>query len=122
MSLDESLEICVHMICQKYDIKNYTINEDGSIDVDGSVYLFQRGLTELPVQFRIVTGDFHCAFNKLTTLQGAPQTVGEGFYCNGNPLTSMSGAPQSRVGASIVRMMLTYQKLKLKNIRKRFNA
>ncbi len=29
----------VNTICRYYDIKNYTINDDGSIDVDGDVNL-----------------------------------------------------------------------------------
>jgi hypothetical protein len=35
----------IDSICKKYDIKNYTINDDGSIDVDENVYLSNRGLT-----------------------------------------------------------------------------
>lgn len=29
----------IHNICKKLKIKNYTINSDGSIDVDGDVIL-----------------------------------------------------------------------------------
>jgi hypothetical protein len=32
-------------ICRKYKIKNYTINPDGSIDVDGGVDLFFKHLS-----------------------------------------------------------------------------
>ena len=35
----------IEEICKKYRIKNYTINDDGSIDVDGYVYLHGYGLT-----------------------------------------------------------------------------
>ncbi len=28
----------IHNICKKYDIENYSINSDGSIDVDGDVF------------------------------------------------------------------------------------
>jgi hypothetical protein len=35
-----------------------------------------------------VTGDFDCADNKLTTLEGAPQTVGGIFYCDAFQLES----------------------------------
>jgi len=38
----------IHRICEEYGIKNYTINSDGSIDVDGGVDLSWRGLTKLP--------------------------------------------------------------------------
>ena len=40
-----------------------------------------------------VTGDYHCSYNNLTSLKGAPQTVGGEFYCHSNHLTSLEGAP-----------------------------
>ena len=39
----------IHDICKKYNIENYTINSDGSIDVDGNVNLSKMNLTELPL-------------------------------------------------------------------------
>jgi hypothetical protein len=42
-----------------------------------------------------VGGDFSCWFNKLITLEGAPQFVGGSFDCYYNRLTSLIGAPQS---------------------------
>jgi len=47
-------------ICEKYSIKNYTINPDNTIDVNGNVYLYKSGLTELPLQFNNVSGYFEC--------------------------------------------------------------
>ena len=38
----------IHKICEVYYITNYTINPDGTIDVDGDVDLSWRGLTKLP--------------------------------------------------------------------------
>lgn len=43
-------------ICKKYDIENYTINPDGSIDVNGNVNLSTFNLTELPLTFNYVSG------------------------------------------------------------------
>jgi hypothetical protein len=42
-----------------------------------------------------VGGYFYCDSNKLTSLEGAPQSVGGSFYCDNNNLTSLDGAPQS---------------------------
>jgi hypothetical protein len=84
----------IHSICEKYNIVNYTINEDGSIDVDEDVDLSYRGLTKLPLEFRNVSGNFKCIYNKLTSLEGSPQSVGGGFYCYSNQLTSLEGCPQ----------------------------
>ena len=39
-------------------------------------------------------GDFNCYNNKLTTLEGAPSSVGGDFSCSfNNNLTSLEGAP-----------------------------
>jgi hypothetical protein len=84
----------IKYLCKKYDIKNYTINEDGSIDVDGNVDLRRKGLKELPIKFRKVSDDFYCFDNRLTSLSGAPREVGGGFHCFDNRLTSLSGAPR----------------------------
>lgn len=83
--------------CSKYRIKNYTINQDGSIDVDGDVDLASRVLTELPLKFNKVSGNFFCNNNRLTTLIGCPNIVSGNFYCTYNHLESLVGCP-SEVG------------------------
>jgi len=85
-------------ICEEYGIKNYTLNADGSIDVNGNVWLFCKDLTELPLKFNKVTGYFNCSANKLTNLEGAPNYVGTGFFCFNNNLTSLIGGPKEVVG------------------------
>ncbi|MCK9476326.1 MAG: hypothetical protein M0R46_10420 [Candidatus Muirbacterium halophilum] len=85
----------IEAICEKYNITNYTINEDGSIDVNGNVNLVNRQLKVLPLKFRNVNGFFNCGFNELITLEGAPQRVGGDFYCGDNQLTSLMDCPQS---------------------------
>jgi len=88
----------VDSICRKYGIQNYTINPDESIDVDGNVNLFNIGLKKIPLKFRNVRGNFYCHSNKLTSLEGCPQSVDGGFYCSENQLTSLEGCPQSVSG------------------------
>jgi hypothetical protein len=61
----------IDRICIKYFIKNYTINEDMSIDVDGDVRIDGEKLTKLPLKFNKVGGHFHCFDNQLTTLEGS---------------------------------------------------
>lgn len=85
----------IDKICKEYGIENYTINEDGSIDVDGTVNLSSKGLTKLPLKFRNVTGYFDCSFNQLTALEGCPTSINGNFYCNNNPLTTLEGCPAS---------------------------
>ena len=84
----------ISLICKKYNITNYTINGDGSIDVNGHVYLINKGLTELPLIFNRVTGDFSCSLNNLTTLKGCPRWIGDRFICFNNRLTSLEFSPE----------------------------
>ena len=91
----ESSQDSIESICKKYNIKNYTINDDGSIDVDGSVFLYSKRLTKLPLKFRTVTGYFNCCNNQLTTLEGSPKEVGSYFDCSYNQLTTLEGCPNS---------------------------
>ena len=73
----------------------YTINDDGSIDVNGAVNLSSKKLTKIPFKFRNVSGSFFCYNNQLTSLEGAPNNVGGDFYCYSNQLTSLEGAPNN---------------------------
>lgn len=75
------------------EIKNYTINDDLTVYVDGNVELSLQNLTEIPVQFSVVSGHFFCDKNRLTTLKGCPTEVGIGFYCYDNKLTSLEYGP-----------------------------
>jgi hypothetical protein len=82
-------------ICSKYKITNYTINDDDSVDVDNNVSLYGFTFSKLPLRFGKVNGYFECSANKLTTLEGAPHTVGYGFFCDQNNLTNLVGGPKS---------------------------
>ena len=82
MSVEE-----IHLICGKYNIKNYTINSDGSIDVEGNVNLYNTNLTKIPLKFNKVSGYFDISSNKLTSLEGSPREVYSYFDCSNNFLT-----------------------------------
>jgi hypothetical protein len=85
----------IHELCKEFGISKYTINSDGTIDVEGNVNLSNRGLTKLPIKFGRVSGYFWCHNNKLTSLVGAPKSLAGYFSCRNNNLTSLEGAPQS---------------------------
>ena len=80
--LDSKKDYDIKDLCEIYDIKNYTINPDGLVDVDGDVNLREFQLKKLPFNFGKVTGDFYCFYNNLTSLQGAPTSVGGEFNCS----------------------------------------
>lgn len=86
--------------CEKYNITNYTINDDLSIDVDGNVDIEYNifgdiiVLDEIPIKFNKVTGWFQCDNNNLTTLKNCPTYVGKNFSCDENNLTSLEHSPE----------------------------
>jgi hypothetical protein len=84
----------IDTICKEYNIINYTINSDNSVDVDDDVWLYNKGLKSIPLNFNIVNGYFDCGNNNLTSLKGCPIRVGDGFYCYSNKLTSLQHSPQ----------------------------
>ena len=83
---EEKLEIEAWL--NNMGIKKYTINSDGTVDVDGDVDISHKKLTKIPVQFRCVDGSFYCRNNNLTSLKGAPREVGGNFWCHDNNLKS----------------------------------
>jgi hypothetical protein len=86
-------ELLIHDICEEYDINDYTINPDGSIDVDGDVDLIGRLLTKIPLKFNKVSGHFDCYDNILINLEGCPKYVGGDFSCISSNLKSLVGSP-----------------------------
>ena len=107
---------------KKYNINNYIIKDDFTIDVSEDISFKIQILKEFPeyIQFgvvegffdcsychlkslrgvpRIVKGYFDCADNELTSLEGAPKEVGGDFDCRHNQLTSLKGAPR-KVGGN----------------------
>ena len=84
----------IHQICKRYNVTNYTINSDMSIDVEGDVDLHRRGLTELPLTFNIIHGGFYCGDNSLISLKGSPIEIHGNFNCIRNKLKSLKYSPE----------------------------
>ena len=86
-------------ICKVYNIRNWSINSEGLVDVDGDVdlsfELYNSGIKKIPLNFGKVTGNFICKRNDLESLDGSPHEVGGDFNCEMNMLTNLKGAPQS---------------------------
>jgi hypothetical protein len=89
----------IDILCKSYKIHKYTINGDGSIDVDDNVNLNNRDIINLELNFNIVNGDFDCSYSYMNSLKGCPKEVGGDFRCNVNRLTSLEYCP-SVVGGS----------------------
>ena len=80
-------------ICRKYDIGNYTINQDGTVDAD-EVNLEGNSLSKLPLKFGKVYAGFWCGSNNLISLKGSPKEVNGVFGCSYNQLTTLIGGPK----------------------------
>lgn len=84
----------VKRYCDQYQIKNYTINIDDSVDVDGDVYLSSKLLGKIPIKFNRVSGSFTISNNRLESLENVPQFVGENFNAAFCGLTSLEHSPE----------------------------
>lgn len=79
----------------KNSISNYMITDDFQVIVHGSVNL-NGTLQEkrLPINFKLVDGYFDISNNDLTSLDGCPEQVTKDFNCSFNKLESLFGGPQ----------------------------
>jgi hypothetical protein len=86
----------IELWLKKYNIKsyNYSINDDLTVNVKDGVNLSGNNLTEIPVQFNKINGNFSCSHNNLTSLKGCPKEVTGYFDCGKNQLTSLEFCPQ----------------------------
>ena len=76
-------------------IKNFEVNDDLTVDVDGYVNISKKKLTEIPVQFNKIKGEFDCGGNEdLKSLKGCPQIGITDFECYGCDLRDLEGAPK----------------------------
>ena len=85
----------------KYTYGGWTLNEKtGLVDIKGNFYcnysiegegIFPQSEEKLTnfkgVKFGVVTGNFYCSNNSLTSLVGAPQVVGGDFRCYYNKIS-----------------------------------
>ena len=83
-----------------YILKNFVSEDKDGFTVNfgnisGDFDCYELGLTSLKGAPETVGGTFYCSRNKLTSLEGAPQKVGGEFNCQWNQLTSLEGAPKT---------------------------
>ena len=96
-SQEDSLTPEQHEFLKKCVIGSYKV-VDGLVNVEGNVdFRSSKILDFMGIKFGKVTGHFSC-YNctDLTSLEGAPHTVGGDFTCSGcTRLASLKGAPQA---------------------------
>jgi hypothetical protein len=85
---DEQMDF-LDMICGS----TWILNSDGKVDVSSSVIISWLSLTELPVKFGRVYGNFDCSGNKLTSLKNCPDYIGGSLNFTNNNLSSLDFFP-----------------------------
>lgn len=85
----------IEAILKKYKIKNYAIHPDGTVDVTGDVSFVRLDISELPIKFGHVAGDFVVdSCENITSLAGAPERVdGDFYFVKCTSITSLEGSP-----------------------------
>lgn len=81
----------------EHDIKNYTINSDMTINVDGDVELDQIYDNTFPkfIKFKYVSGNFSCSDLHIKSLKGSPEKVDGNFTCSYcSNIISLEGSTQ----------------------------
>ena len=84
----------IEKILDDFNIINYTINSDESVDVDGSVDLSFKNIHRLEVQFNKVIGNFSISGNPLTTMKGLPKYIEGTLHCNMTSLKTLEYFPE----------------------------
>jgi len=74
---------------------DYRIYDNLSVDVFCDVDMSQRGLTEIPIKFNLIAGNFDCSMNKLKNVINSPDTIFGYFDCSFNDIYSLIGGPTS---------------------------
>ena len=92
-------EYGIDELCDVYNITNYVINRDESVDVNENVFIDNIDLETFPFKFGKIRGGFNCSNNELKTLKGAPNEITLFFNCTGNNLTTLIDGPKKVGGA-----------------------
>ena len=92
----QAIKADIEAWCEEMGIKDYTINSQGEIDVDGCVDLYKERVDILPYKFGRVSGFFDVSYNKnLKSLKNCPSKVRKWFSCSNCPqLDSLEGCPK----------------------------
>lgn len=87
------------------DIEKYFLNpvkikqnEDGTINVYGSIYLDEMNLTKFPwkdkYKINELFGSLYIQYNNFKNLNGCPKIIHGDFDCSGNHITDISNMPK----------------------------
>jgi hypothetical protein len=89
---DKLFEFNVKRICEEHKIKNWSINKNGLVDVNGDVFISYA--EKIPLRFGRINGSLNVVSCKLKSLDGSPHTIEEHFYCYDNEIKDLIGGPK----------------------------
>lgn len=112
----------VEAICKWFGLKDYKVNNDLSVDVNGNVDISKRKLSRIPIKFNSVRGHFFCHFNNLKSLENSPEIVEGGFNCSENQLTSLKYGPKEVYSFDCSRNLLKDLKFSPKKVKGIFDC
>lgn len=100
--------------CKKYNITNYKINSDMTIDVYHDVSFYSQNLDEIPLKFNKINGWLDLSGNNFKNLIGTPIEIKFNIYCYDNPLESLDGfnLPYHKLKCLNKEKLIRKQKLK----------
>lgn len=102
------------------DGSKYNIDKDGYVNVNGGVNLSNLNLTEIPIKFGKINGNFLCNRNKLTSMNGFPKEVTGSIDCSNNKIENLRGSGTICYGLDIacnnISTLEGFPKFKIHNI------
>lgn len=86
-------EIFDFLISLDLERDQFKIFDNLSVDVYAPVFMSNKKLHKIPINFNRATSNFDCSFNYLTTLENSPKIVHGNFNCSYNFLQNLVGGP-----------------------------
>jgi hypothetical protein len=83
--------------CESLEITNYTINSDGSVDIQGDISIDSETMDnqlQFPIKLNIVDGNMIIQNAGITSLINMPHTVNGNFQASNCDLISLEGCPK----------------------------
>jgi hypothetical protein len=57
-------------LCEELNLYDYHVNDDGTVDVENTVVIYNKKITQIPINFGVVGGDFIIRETCITSLKG----------------------------------------------------
>ena len=92
----------IELFCEEFNIKNYYINENYSINVYQNVVLDNFIGDELPIKFNKVIGYFSCNKSNIKSFKNFPNFIEENIYLQGNIIENFHGFPKTVKGRIVL--------------------